>query len=146
MKFAMTLKQLLLLMLLILGGLQFVPVDRTNPPVESTRVGPDGIMNVFRRACFDCHSNETVWPWYGQVAPFSWLVARDVNRGREKLNFSTWNRLDMRQQEKLQAEIWKRVKSGDMPPPFYNLGHPEALITTDDHPVLRRWCRVEAGG
>ena len=146
MKFAMTLKQLLLVMLLIFGGLQFVPVERTNPPVESVRVGPDPVMNLFRRACFDCHSNETVWPWYGQVAPFSWFLARDVNRGREKLNFSTWNRLGLREQEAVQAEIWKRVKSGDMPPPFYMLGHPDALVTTSDHPMLRKWCGVPSGG
>ncbi len=142
MKSAMTLKQLFLVTLLILVGVQFVPVERTNPPVESPKVGPQPVMDLFRRACFDCHSNETIWPRYAKVAPFSWLVARDVNRGREKLNFSTWNRLSLHDQETVRAEIWKKVKSGDMPPPFYMLGHPEGLVTTDHHQILRAWCGV----
>ena len=102
---AMTLKQLFLLTLVIFLGIQFIPVERTNPPVETTRVGSEPIMKVFRNACFNCHSNETEWPWYGKVAPFSWLVARDVNRGREALNFSTWNRLPLREQEEMMEKI-----------------------------------------
>ncbi len=146
MKFAMTLKQLFLVTLLILGGLQFVPYERTNPPVESPTVGRQPVMDFLRRACFDCHSNETVWPWYAQVAPISWLVIRDVNQAREKLNFSQWNRLGLHEQERVKAEIWKQVKNGDMPPPFFMLGHPDALVTTDDHPLLRRWCGMDTGG
>jgi hypothetical protein len=142
MKAAMTVKQLVLLTILIFFGIQFVPVERTNPPIEASSVGSQPVMDLFRRSCFDCHSNETVWPWYGKVAPFSWLVARDVNRGRDKLNFSTWNRLSLRDQERLTAEIWKRVKSGDMPPAMYVLGNPEGQITTDHHRMLRAWCGV----
>ena len=138
----MTLKQLLLAMLLILVGLQFIPVERTNPPVESRSVGSQPVMNLFRRACFDCHSNETVWPWYAKVAPLSWLFAREVNRGREELNFSNWNRLAVGDQEKMKAQIWKEVKFTDMPPPFYVLGHPAGLVTTDDHRLLRNWCGI----
>jgi hypothetical protein len=145
MKSAMTLKQLFLATFLILVGLQFVPVETTNPPVESREVGPPPVMDLFRRACFDCHSNETVWPWYAKVAPVSWLVARDVNRGREKLNFSTWNRLSQPDRDAVQAEIWKQVKIGDMPPPFYSLKHPEGLVTTDHHRILRDWCGVGSG-
>ena len=142
MKFAMTLKQLLLVVLLIMAGLQFVPVERTNPPVESPKVGPQPVMDLLRRACFDCHSNETVWPWYGKVAPFSWMIARDVNNGRAVLNFSNWNRLSQREQDRLKAEIWKQVKFGDMPPPFYILGRPDGQVTTDNYPLLRKWCGI----
>lgn len=146
MKFAMTLKQLFLVVLLIVGAMQFVPVERTNPPVEIRTVGPQPVMDIFRRSCFDCHSNETVWPWYAKVAPISWLVSRDVEHARAELNFSTWNRLSLREQDAARAEIWKKVEGGDMPPPFYMLGHPAARVTTDDHPVLRRWCGVEPSG
>ena len=146
MKFAMTLKQLILVTLVILGILQFIPVERTNPPVESPMVGSQAVVDLFRRACFDCHSNETIWPWYAQVAPLSWLVAHDVNEGRATLNFSTWNHLDMGEQDKARAEIWQQIESGDMPPPLYKLGHPASLITTDDHPLLRKWCGVAPRG
>lgn len=138
----MTLKQTVLVIVLVLVGIQFVPTDRTNPPVETTVVGPRPVMDLFRRACFDCHSNETDWPWYGKVAPFSWLIARDVNRGREKLNFSNWNRLSGADQERLRSEVWKQVKFGNMPPPFYTLGNPDGQVTTDDHAQLRLWAGV----
>jgi hypothetical protein len=142
MKAAMTFKQLILFTLLIFLGIQFIPVERTNPPIKGRSVGPQPVMDLFRRSCFDCHSNETVWPWYGKVAPLSWLVAQDVNHGRDKLNFSTWNRLSLKDQDRLTAEIWKKVKSGDMPPPMYVFGNQEGRVTTDHHKMLRDWCGV----
>ena len=136
---ALTFKQLVLITLLIFLGLQFIPVDLTNPPVESRTVGSQRVMDLFRRSCFDCHSNETTWPWYGKVAPFSWAYVNDVNRGREKLNFSTWNRLSLADQERLMAEIWNQVKFGDMPPPMYVFVNQDARVTTDHHQMMREW-------
>jgi hypothetical protein len=69
---------ILLGILLILIALQFVPVDRVNPPVETEVPAPAHVRVIVRRACYDCYSNETVWPWYSHVAPFSWRLARDV--------------------------------------------------------------------
>jgi len=77
------------------------------------------------------------------VAPFSWLVIRDVERGREKLNFSTWNRLSLREQEELKDKVWKKVKSGDMPPPFYVLGNPAGTVNTSDHRIIKAWCGLQ---
>ena len=75
-------------------GVQFVPVDRSNPPAgRRLNVDPE-LQAVFRRSCFDCHSNETRWPWYAHVAPISWLIARDVHKARRRLNFSHWSELD----------------------------------------------------
>ena len=139
---AMTNKQLFFFMILILVGIQFIPVERTNPPVEVRSVGPEPIMKLLRRSCFDCHSNETVWPWYGKTAPFSWAFAHDVNKGRDKLNFSEWGRLSQGERDRLKAEIWKQVKSGSMPPAMYVFGHQEGRVTTDHHQMLRDWCGV----
>ena len=75
-------------------------------------------------------------------APFSWIVAHDVNSGREKLNFSTWNRLSQSDEERLKAEIWEQIKFGHMPPPMYVFGNQEARVTTDHHRKLRDWCGV----
>ena len=72
-----------LALIVCLVAAQFVPVDRTNPPVGQEIVAPAEVMTVLERACYDCHSNETVWPAYSRVAPVSWLVARDVQEGRE---------------------------------------------------------------
>ncbi len=78
-------------LIIALVAIQLVPVDRTNPPVETEVPATVEVRSILRRACYDCHSNETVWPWYSRIAPISWLVARDVREGREKVNLSTWN-------------------------------------------------------
>ncbi len=69
---------------------QFVPAKRTNPPVQGVLVAPPEIEATLRRACYDCHSNETRWPWYSRVAPLSWFIVRDVEVGRKEINFSEW--------------------------------------------------------
>src|SRR5512134_2904759 len=81
--------------MLIAVGLQLVPYGRnhTNPPVQSApQWDSPHTREWFARACADCHSNETVWPWYSNIAPISWLVQRDVDEGRRALNYSEWNR------------------------------------------------------
>ena len=119
---------LLLGILLILIAIQFVPVDRVNPPVETEVPAPAPVRVILRRACYDCHSNETVWPWYSQVAPFSWLLAHDVREGRAELNFSTWNQYSTQRQVKKLQESWKEVNEGDMPPWYkYPPAKPEVL-------------------
>src|SRR5260370_21785207 len=73
---------------------QFFRVDRSNPPVASDLRAPPDVKGILRRACYDCHSNETRWPWYTHVAPVSWLMAYDVHEGRHRLNYSNWGKLD----------------------------------------------------
>ena len=139
MKISLSLKQLFVLVAVFLIAAQFVPSEITNPPSAGPMAAPRPVAEILQRACFDCHSHETSWPWYASVAPVSWLVARDVNRAREKVNFSTWNRLGLREQEQKQKEIWEAVKGGHMPPPFYVLVHPGGKVTTDEHRLLRSW-------
>lgn len=122
-----------------LVAIQLVPVDRTNPAVEQEVPAPAAVHTVLKRACYDCHSNETVWPWYSRVAPVSWLVARDVREGREHLNFSTWNRLSPEDQAEALEETWEEVDEGAMPPWFYLPVHAEARLSPDDRGVLRSW-------
>ena len=69
---------------------QFITVQRTNPPLKEDLAAPPHIKTLLRRACYDCHSNETRWPWYTYIAPVSWLILHDVERGRQELNFSEW--------------------------------------------------------
>lgn len=126
-----------------LGLLQLIPVDRTNPPVEQEISAAPPLMSILKRACYDCHSNDTVWPWYSRVAPVSWLVAWDVNEGREELNFSTWNRYDAKQREKRLRESWEEVEEGEMPPWFYVALHPEARLSDRDRQILRAWAGAQ---
>jgi mono/diheme cytochrome c family protein len=106
--------------------IQLVPYgrDHTNPPVVAEPAWDSAhTRELAVRACFDCHSNETVWPWYSNVAPMSWLVQRDVDEGRETLNFSEWDR----PQEAEEAA--ETVREGSMPPSQYLLTHPEARLS-----------------
>lgn len=118
---------------------QLVPVDRTNPPVESEVNAPLEVIAVLRKACYDCHSNETVWPWYSGVAPVSWLAAKDVREGREEINYSTWGRYTAEERAEKREETWHEVEEREMPLSFYLLMHPKARLSGADQEVLRAW-------
>ena len=121
-------------LVVVLVALQFVPYGRrhTNPPA---RVEPRWDAPATRafavRACYDCHSNETAWPWYSHVAPVSWLAQRDVEEGRRKLNLSEWDR-----PQKEARESAKTVRKGEMPPWFYVAIHPDARLTAEETRAL----------
>jgi hypothetical protein len=123
---------------LLLVGIQFVPVGLTNPPVEAIVDSPPQVTAILRRACFDCHSNETVWPVQAYLAPFSWLVAHDVKEGREELNFSRWGPEQVKRAVKAMP---KEVEKGDMPPALYVMAHPAAKLTSADRAALTAWAR-----
>jgi hypothetical protein len=122
----------------LLVAIQLVPVSRTNPSVRSTVPAPPEVANVLHRACFDCHSNETVWPIQAYVAPLSWLVAHDVKEGREELNFSEWG---PKPEQKTAKELAKEVGKGDMPPLLYVVAHPGAKLTSDEKALLVNWAQ-----
>lgn len=107
--------------------IQLIPYGRqhTNPPVvaEPAWDSPQ-TRDLAVRACFDCHSNDTVWPWYSNVAPISWLVQRDIDEGRQRLNFSEWGQ---RRQES--DDISKLIQNSEMPPTQFPILHPDSRLT-----------------
>jgi hypothetical protein len=115
---------------------QAVRIDRSNPPVQGDVAAPPAVDVLLRRACYDCHSNETAWPWYSQVAPVSWLVAHDVGEGREAVNFSTWTAYAAATRAKRLRETAEEVAEGEMPPWYYRLMHPEARLTREEKAAL----------
>ena len=120
-------------------AIQLVPVSRTNPPVTAPVAAPPEVQALLKRACFDCHSHETVWPVQAYVAPISWLVAHDVEEGREELNFSAWDQVD---RKKVAKKLPKEVGEGEMPPWFYVLAHPSARLTEAERRTLSDWARA----
>lgn len=126
-------------------AIQFVPVDRSNPPVEGDVPASSEVKAVLKRACYDCHSNETVWPLYSYIAPASWMVAKDVREGRDHLNFSTWPQIDTQEQIEKMHEVWEEVADGEMPPWFYTPVHRDAQLTSEDKTLLRNWA-IGSGG
>ena len=119
-------------LIVILVLIQLIPINRTNPTVTREVVwnSPE-TRAIAQRACFDCHSNETVWPWYSYVAPISLRVASHVREGREHLNFSEWDRGNAESDE-----IIKSIKEGEMPLWDYLLAHPEAKLSADEQQSL----------
>jgi Haem-binding domain len=134
----MRLSRILVGLAVVLLAIQLVPVARTNPPVVATVPAPPEVTSILRRACFDCHSNETTWPPQAYVAPVSWLVAHDVKEGREELNFSEWGPT---QEKRVAKNLAKEVEEGEMPPFLYVVAHPGAKLSKDDRALLSNWAR-----
>jgi len=135
--------------------LQVFPVKRlfsiptedigTNPPERFAFDGPPEVERIMRRACFDCHTNETRWPLYARVAPGSWLMARDVHKGRNHLNFSKWADADEDERQTDRENAWEKVESGEMPPWFYILPmHPDAKLSPEDKALLKSYLMSKA--
>jgi len=126
-------------------GLQAIPVDRSNPPVNSARTIfasealPAKVETVLRRSCADCHSNQTRWPWYSYVAPLSWIVAHDVHAARRQMNFSEWTGYSEKKREERLDGICEQVVNGDMPEGKYALLHRRARVTEDERAAICQW-------
>lgn len=136
--FGMGLGALIVLALLI----QLVPYGRnhTNPPVvQEFNWNSPAAKQIAQRACFDCHSNETTWPWYSSVAPISWLVTRHVQEGRDVVNFSDWQGVVRREGGRRGGdadELAEVVRDNEMPPAWYVIVHSDARLTAADRQTL----------
>ena len=120
--------------LLPLLAIQLLPYGRQhkNPPVTAEPTWPDSATRGLAvRACYDCHSNETIWPWYSSVAPISWLLQNHVEEGRALLNFSEWDRPQRGMREAAEA-----VAEGEMPPGYYRLLHKAARLSAAEAAAL----------
>ncbi len=132
--------------LAVLALIQVVRPPRGNPPVAADLQASPEVKRVLRRACYDCHSNETIWPWYSHVAPVSWLVSYDVQAGRKALNFSDWGTLSAAEQAELRGEIAESIAEGEMPPWYYSPMHPDARLSPADVSLLDAWTGPSRGG
>jgi hypothetical protein len=128
-----------IIVVIILILVQFVPVSKTNPPITGDIVCPAEVHAVLKRCCYDCHSNETVWPWYSKLAPVSWLLASDVSEARDRMNFSEWQGRTKEGQDFLKEQIVKETEKGEMPPFIYTLGHPKSKLSDDEKKLLKTW-------
>lgn len=136
-------KPVLLGLLALAAAIQLVPYgrDHTNPPVTAEpQWDSPRTRQLAKGACFDCHSNETIWPWYSHVAPMSWLVQRDVDEGRSKLNFSEWDK-----PQKEAHEAAETVREGEMPLWFYVPTHPDANLSDADKQALIKGLEATIG-
>ena len=131
---------------LIVGGIliQFLPYghDHTNPPVTAEpQWDSQQTRDLVTRACYDCHSNQTTWPWYSNIAPVSWLIQHDVEEGRSRLNFTEWN-----QPQREVENAARQVQRGAMPPSYYGIMHPTANLTPDEKQALFQGLQTSLSG
>jgi mono/diheme cytochrome c family protein len=140
----MTRKHWLLGAVAVVAAAQLAPWgrDHTNPPVRREPAWDNArTRELAVRACFDCHSNQTEWPWYSSVAPVSWMTGGHVKEGREKLNFSEWDR--PQHEATKAADV---VRSGDMPEWPYMWAHKEARLSPEEKEALIAGLRATLAG
>jgi heme-binding protein len=130
-------------------AIQLARPARTNPPTDPARTlraithAPADVNAVFERGCRDCHSHDTRWPWYSNVAPVSWLVIDDVNHGRSHFNYSDWAQYDRDKIPQLLKEICDQTRKGEMPLSIYLWMHPDSQLSDRDVSLLCDWSDAE---
>jgi hypothetical protein len=139
------LKRILLALLVLLLLAQFVRPPRNNPPVDTAKElrAPAHVQPILERACNDCHSNRTTYPWYANVTPLNWYLADHIEEGRHELNFSDFNAYKTKRKARKMEEICEQVEEGEMPLREYTWLHPAAKLSALDKQTLCAWSKGE---
>ena len=139
------LKKTIIFTLFILIAIQFINVEKTNPPIDDaiTLQAPKEVMSIVKNSCYDCHSYETKWPSYSDIAPISFFVASHVKDGRKALNFSEWNKIDTAKKEQRLKRAIITVNNGMMALPSYTSMHEDTKLSKDEKKILTAWFEQE---
>ena len=146
-----TLKILAVVIVAAIIVLQFFAIDKTNPAVvraerlEATTVVPPDISLIIGRSCNDCHSNQTIYPWYANFQPMGWLLKSHIDDGRRQMNFSIWNTYQPKRRSKKLEQICEQIESKEMPLPSYLWIHRDAMLSENDSRALCDWAKQEQG-
>ena len=138
-------KKIALGILILLVLIQFIPVDTTNPTVDTQKdfitvtKAPQEVAQILKTSCYDCHANETAYPWYFKIAPVSWWLKNHINEGRRELNFSTWGDYTTKRKDKKMKECIEMVQEGEMPMWSYTLVHKDGVINEAQQKLLVDW-------
>lgn len=139
------LKKTIIFTLFILIAIQFINVEKTNPPIDDaiTLQAPKEVMSIVKNSCYDCHSYETKWPSYSDIAPISFFVASHVKDGRKALNFSEWTKIDTAKKEQRLKRAIITVNNGMMALPSYTSMHEDTKLSKDEKKILTAWFEQE---
>lgn len=144
-----TLKITAVVLFVAFVAIQFYRPAKTNSPIiaaetlEATTHVPDEVAKILSRSCNDCHTNNSNYPWYSQVAPMSWGIIDHINEGRRELNLSTWAIYDTKRKKHKLEEICEMVTNGEMPHYQYLWIHRDAQLSDDDKKILCDWTETE---
>jgi len=129
----------------IVIAIQFVPLNKQNPVINKSADfllvsnAPDEVRTIIQESCYNCHSNETEWPWYSKIAPVSFMITHHVAEARENLNFSEWTSYDSKDLPHILQRIKKEIKKDEMPLSTYLLIHPEAKMNAENKTIVFNW-------
>ena len=139
------LKKTIIATILLLISIQFIPIDKTNPPIDKNiTLNTDAeVMQILKKSCYDCHSNETKWSIYSDIAPLSFGVISHVTDGRKALNFSNYKNIDSETKKARLRRAIKTVKNGMMPYPSYVMFHKETQLSKAQKDILVQWFEKE---
>jgi hypothetical protein len=128
--------------------MQFFTIDKTNPPVEAgvdmvnVEQVPTDVAGILKTSCYDCHTYESVYPWYTNVAPVSWWIKKHIDEGRDELNFSEWGSYSLRRKDHKLDEIVEMIDEEEMPLPSYLIAHGDASLSTEQKAQLVDWAKA----
>lgn len=147
-----TLKRILLILLLVFVVMQFFQIDKSHPKIVkrkdfiSMTNPPKDVELMIRNACYDCHSYETEYPWYSNVAPVSWWTKDHIDEGREHLNFSEWGSKSKKFRDHKLDECAEEIEEGKMPMNSYTWAHGDAKLSSAQRETLAKWFESQMSG
>lgn len=142
-------KKIVIGIMSLLVVIQFFRIDKTNPKivVENDFISqtnpPENIAKLIKTSCYDCHSNESKYPWYTNFAPISWMIKQHINEGREELNFSEWGIFKEKRKKHKLEECYELIEEGEMPLTSYLIAHGEAKLSAEQKKDLINWFKAE---
>lgn len=145
MKKVFKLKNIIVFLIVFLGLAQFFKIEKDNPKVSSSldfltvENPPQNISKMIKNECYDCHSNETKYPWYTEYAPLSWWIKSNINGAREYFNFSEWGNLSQKQKIAKMQECYEALEEEEMPVGLYISMHDEAQFSDAQNDSLMNW-------
>ena len=128
--------------------MQFFRIDKTNPPVDATldlvyvEQTSAEVKAILKTSCYDCHTNESIYPWYTNVAPVSWWVKKHINEARDELNFSEWGSYSLRRKDHKLDEVVEMIEEAEMPLPSYLIAHGDAKLSAEQKALLINWAKT----
>lgn len=134
-------KSYYLFIVVLILALQFIPINHDNPQVEADLIASKEIKAIFKKSCYDCHSNETIYPIYSYIFPFSIFLKHHIEEGREELNFSNWENLSISKKASKANDILEEVENQNMPLFSYTIFHREAILNSEEIQIIRQWAK-----
>lgn len=140
-------KNILKVIVAVIVIIQFFRIDKTTSPVEpakdfiSVTNAPAKVAEIIKTSCYDCHSNQTNYPWYTNIAPVSWWIGHHIEEGKEHLNFSKWADYSVKKADHKLEEFYEEVEEGEMPLSSYTNLHGDAKLSDEDKELLISWVK-----